>query len=92
MDFEWVLMILGDFDCLLVEWWILVVWGVIFSGFMWRVRSTIQRNVVFACKNYIYLTTSSAQAKQVSSQQGKTAAGRQFWSANNAKQAKTSKK
>ena len=64
---------------------------VIFSGFMWSVRPKIQINVVFACKNYISLTKSCAQAKQLCSQQGKTAAGRQFWSANHAKQAKVSK-
>ena len=50
----------------------------IFTGFMWCERPKIQINVVFVCKNYIYLTKSSAQAKQLSSQQGKTAAGRQF--------------
>ena len=82
----------GFWEILSGFWWILIFFWMIFSGFIQCVRPKIQRNVVFACKNYISLTKSCAQAKQVCSQQGKTAAGRQFWSANNAKQAKTSKK
>ncbi len=77
VDFEWILVILVDFG----GFW------VIFNGCMWCVRPKIQINVVFACKNYISLTKNSAQAKQVSSQQGKTTAGRQLWLAKQAKQA-----
>ena len=64
-DFEWSLVDVGGFR-------------MIFTGFMWCEMPKIQRNVVFACENYISLTKSSGQAKQISSQQGETGAGRQF--------------
>ena len=88
--FWWILT--GICEILSGFWWILVDFGgfwVIFSGFMWCERAKNTKKYCFCLQNYVFLTNSSAQANQVCSQQGKTAAGRQLWSANHANQAKT---